>query len=231
MRPAVNMCLQIALEDYAWVNSCCRSCTAVFTGSVAVTRPFVSDVTLVCSNRAPDTCWGVDCGHGSCSGGTCRYDAGYSGTQCENSRPLFVVQSGPCRASTDDAGCVGRANGYDRNEDCEIIVEGSGGTIQSCSVFALNGRGSPATGDYVLIPGAAGDCGFGDSGTSCGGKYDGHRCPVGVQLASGQSFSFHSDNEAQGYYNNGRNIFWNGVVPSPDYAAHGGLGGGWEICF
>ena len=46
MRPAVNMCLQIALEDYAWVNSCCRSGTAVFTGSVAVTRPFVSDVSL-----------------------------------------------------------------------------------------------------------------------------------------------------------------------------------------
>eukprot|EP01051_Picozoa_sp_SAG22_P006008 SAG22_NODE_378_length_11517_cov_26.335523_7_plen_136_part_00 len=128
-------------------------------------------------------------------------------------------------------GCVGRANGYDRNEDCEITVEGSGGTIQSCSVFAVNGRGSPATGDYVLIPGATGHCDFADSGTSCGGKYDGPHCPVGVQLASGQSLSFHSDNEAQGYYNNGGNIFWNGVVPSPDYAAHGGLGGGWEICF
>jgi len=46
MRPVVNMCLPFALEDYAWVNSCCRSGTAVFTGSVAVTRPFVSDVTL-----------------------------------------------------------------------------------------------------------------------------------------------------------------------------------------
>ena len=40
------MCLPFALEDYAWVNSCCRSGTAVFTGSVAVTRPFVSDVSL-----------------------------------------------------------------------------------------------------------------------------------------------------------------------------------------
>ena len=29
------------------VDSSCRSDTAVFTGSVAVTRPFVSDVTLV----------------------------------------------------------------------------------------------------------------------------------------------------------------------------------------
>ena len=46
MRPAVNMCLPFALEDYAWVNYCCRSGTAVFTGPVAVTRPFVSDVSL-----------------------------------------------------------------------------------------------------------------------------------------------------------------------------------------
>ena len=36
----------ICARGYAWVNSCCRSGTAVFTGSVAVTRPFVSDVSL-----------------------------------------------------------------------------------------------------------------------------------------------------------------------------------------
>ena len=34
------------------VDSGCRSDTAVFTGSVAVTRPFVSDVTLTCTCRA-----------------------------------------------------------------------------------------------------------------------------------------------------------------------------------
>ena len=48
----VDMCLRIALEDYAWVNSCCRSGTAVFTGSVAVSRPFVSDVSLPISRVA-----------------------------------------------------------------------------------------------------------------------------------------------------------------------------------
>ena len=41
------MCLPFALKDYAWVNSCCRFGTAVFTGSVAVSRPFVSDVSLL----------------------------------------------------------------------------------------------------------------------------------------------------------------------------------------
>ena len=34
------------------VDSGCRSDTAVFTGSVAVTRPFVSDVTLTCTCQA-----------------------------------------------------------------------------------------------------------------------------------------------------------------------------------
>ena len=37
--------------NYAWSISGCRSGTAVFTGSVAVTRPFVSDVTLHPPNR------------------------------------------------------------------------------------------------------------------------------------------------------------------------------------
>ena len=46
-----NMCLPFALEDYAWVNSCCRSGTAVFTGSVDVTRPFVSDVSLLVAHK------------------------------------------------------------------------------------------------------------------------------------------------------------------------------------
>ena len=45
MTPAVNRCLPFALEDYAWVNYCCS--TAVFTESIAVSRPFVSDVSLV----------------------------------------------------------------------------------------------------------------------------------------------------------------------------------------
>ena len=47
MRPAVAKCLLIALENYAWSISGYKSGIAVFTGSVAVTRPFVSDVTLV----------------------------------------------------------------------------------------------------------------------------------------------------------------------------------------
>ena len=46
MIPAVAKCFIIALGNYAWSVSGYRSGTAVFTGSVAVTRPFVSDVTL-----------------------------------------------------------------------------------------------------------------------------------------------------------------------------------------
>ena len=44
---------------------------------------------VVCSNRAPDPCWGVDCGqHGRCSGGACHCAAGFTGSHCE-------VNSGP----------------------------------------------------------------------------------------------------------------------------------------
>ena len=63
MAPAVNRCLPFALEDYAWVNYCCRSGTAVFTESIAVSRPFVSDVSLAGS-------WS-SCASAPCSSSPC----------------------------------------------------------------------------------------------------------------------------------------------------------------
>ena len=47
MIPAVAKCFIIALGNYAWSISGCRSDTAVFTGSVAVTRPFVSGFAVI----------------------------------------------------------------------------------------------------------------------------------------------------------------------------------------
>ena len=39
---------------------------------------------VVCSNRAPDPCWRVDCGqHGSCRGGSCQCETGYEGSSCQ----------------------------------------------------------------------------------------------------------------------------------------------------
>eukprot|EP01043_Picozoa_sp_COSAG02_P029541 COSAG02_NODE_1842_length_10700_cov_148.785869_5_plen_631_part_00 len=51
---------------------------------------------VVCSQRAPDPCWGVDCGgHGTCRSGACQCHDGYSGRQCQQAPdPCLGVDCG-----------------------------------------------------------------------------------------------------------------------------------------
>eukprot|EP01052_Picozoa_sp_SAG31_P022371 SAG31_NODE_1776_length_7300_cov_10.281905_7_plen_466_part_00 len=63
---------------------------------------------VVCSSRAPDPCWGMDCGeHGTCSGGSCRCERGYSGRRCET--------LDPCSGNT--CGTNGRCEPCSRGEN------------------------------------------------------------------------------------------------------------------
>ena len=73
---------------------------------------------VVCSNRAPDPCWGMDCGeHGTCSGGVCRcVDADYieSGGQC-----TLTVAAQHGIAIWRAGGCTNLPSPPDtRNHDC-----------------------------------------------------------------------------------------------------------------
>eukprot|EP01050_Picozoa_sp_SAG11_P004731 SAG11_NODE_309_length_10941_cov_5.580520_5_plen_108_part_00 len=98
--------------------------------------------------------------------------------------------------------CVGRwPGGCLENEDCEIVVVGSGGgTLGACPVFDTEGS------DCVTMPN--------------GSHHSLGECPAGVWLSLGENVGWHSDEFAQGYTGG------NGL-PYKEHSAGGGL----QLCF
>ena len=75
--------------------------------------------------------------------------------------------------------CVGRPQGYGRDEHCTISVSGGGGYVRPCTVFDTE-----RLVDYITMPD--------------GSVRDGSDCPVGVPLAPGDVLNWESDYNAQG---------------------------------
>jgi hypothetical protein len=125
----------------------------------------------------------------------------------------FTVTSGLC-AISDGGRCVGRPNGYGRNEDCTIIVGGGGGVLGECGVFdTQNGV------DYITLPD--------------GSRHWASDCPAGAALAPGDNIGWYSDFSWQGsvgnIFNTDNGCAGKGTCGLP-YSGNR-LGGGWQICF
>ena len=124
--------------------------------------------------------------------------------------PFFVVTSGPCVAY---GGCVGRPEGYRKDEHCAITVGGGegGGVLGPCTIFDTGG------GDDLTLPD--------------GSLHGGSDCAVGAALAPGETLSWVSDGINQGTERgpNGSGCAAKGTCAMP--YSHDGLGGGWVICF
>ena len=79
----------MSLDDMSSYDRLYTTCT-----SSLPTEPLLRALAL-CSSNAADPCFGVDCGeHGSCAGGTCQCEAGYSGAACAVADPCAGVDCG-----------------------------------------------------------------------------------------------------------------------------------------
>ena len=85
-----------------------------------------------------------------------------------NSGPCTILQSGQC---------VGRPNGYDSNEVCQITVTSSQ-VLGACPIFDTE-----ASWDHLTIQGA---------------DYDGDDCPQGILLDAGSVIEWTSDWSSNG---------------------------------
>ena len=80
---------QMSLDDMSSYDRLYTTCT-----SSLPTEPLLRALAL-CSSNAADPCFGVDCGmHGSCAGGSCQCEAGYSGAACDVYDPCMGVDCG-----------------------------------------------------------------------------------------------------------------------------------------
>ena len=125
----------------------------------------------------------------------------------------FSVTTGLCTIS-DGGRCVGRPGGYGSFEDCTIAVGGGGGVLGECGVFdTQNGV------DYVTLPD--------------GSRHWASDCPMGVQLAPGDSINWYSDFSWQGsvgnHWNTDNGCSGAGTCGLP--WSGNTIGGGWQICF
>eukprot|EP01045_Picozoa_sp_COSAG04_P012453 COSAG04_NODE_839_length_9957_cov_18.873504_5_plen_419_part_00 len=126
----------------------------------------------------------------------------------------FAVASGPCTISMGGR-CVGRPDGYQKNEHCTITVGGGGGgALGPCPVFDTANYN-----DDVTLSGEE------------RGHY-GSDCPEGAALAAGDALNWTSGSSAQGSvgsYNYDNGCAAKGTCGLP--YSRLGLGGGWELCF
>ena len=88
----------------------------------------------------------------------------------------FTVNSGPCTI-LQSGQCVGRPNGYDSNEVCQITVTSSQ-VLGACPIFDTE-----ASWDHLTIQGA---------------DYDGDDCPQGILLDAGSVIEWTSDWSSNG---------------------------------
>eukprot|EP01052_Picozoa_sp_SAG31_P016501 SAG31_NODE_1095_length_9928_cov_5.441042_4_plen_167_part_00 len=88
---------------------------------------------VVCSANPPDPCFEVDCGeHGSCDGGTCQCEQGYSGVSCA----IFD----PC----DGVDCGGHGHCVGGSCHCEASYSGSRcANLREEGVSGIGGYHSP----------------------------------------------------------------------------------------
>jgi hypothetical protein len=145
--------------------------------------------------------------------------------------PVFTVSSGPCAVS-EGGRCVGRPQGYNGHDSCDIHVSGGGGVLGPCRVFDLqSGAGSDQSGtfgDYIQMPRDD----INPNAMRCPGcttHFDSD-CPMGFSLRTGDYVRFRTDGNWQGTvgrYDDGCQAKGTCGLPWSE----NGLGGGWEICF
>ena len=126
--------------------------TVTFTQCERPNTPYIIN-----NNCTPDPCHGVDCGeHGSCSGGTCQCDVGYSGERCETD--INECASDPCQ---NGGTCTDMVNGY--TCDCAPGYSGTDCESSVCDeITCMNG------GRCSVVDGSARcDCVDGFTGDIC----------------------------------------------------------------
>ena len=119
---------QFSLAQMAGYDQLFHTCTRALP-----TEPLLRAL-VVCSANPVDPCFEVDCGeHGSCDGGTCQCETGYSGGSCDVFNSCFGVD------------CGGHGQCVRGSCQCEAIWTGD-----SCSELSCDGSASapcPSCGD------------------------------------------------------------------------------------
>lgn len=133
----------------------------------------------------------------------------------------WTVHSGPCEVFGPDGSCVGRPNGYNPNERCEITAHG-GGKVSSCPVWNIDWTiEMPCFSAGLFIDQVIGSA-FTTEGCGTG------ECPVGHVLGDGDPVVWQSDGGIQGNIDPRDPGLIRGTSPAAVEGA--GLGGGWALC-
>lgn len=167
------------------------------------------------------------------SGRTCTNYELASGANGFVERCLDYDDTPPCTVS-DGGRCVGRPHGYGQDEECNIVVGGTGmGLLGGCGVFDLSTAFPP---DMITLPSDTGCEGLSEHSyaserlSRCG--HSGSNCPTGEALVAGDSILWTSGHGCQG---GGGCSVSNGCASAGLCAeqpfSEEGLGGGWQICF
>eukprot|EP01050_Picozoa_sp_SAG11_P016446 SAG11_NODE_2246_length_3639_cov_1.957062_4_plen_325_part_00 len=146
---------------------------------------------VVCSSNSADPCSGVDCGeHGSCDGGTCQCEVGYSGENCEVADPCAGVdcgEHGQCVAGTCEC-----EQGYS-GESC--------GVLDPCAEVECGGHGRCDGGTCTCESGySGGACEVSNlPPTSCGQFYESEGFVAGLYMIQPAQTSFQVYCTVDGY--------------------------------
>ena len=120
----------MSLDDMSSYDRLYTTCT-----SSLPTEPLLRALAL-CSSNAANPCFGVDCGeHGSCAGGSCQCERGYSGGACEVVDPCAGVECGGHEHCAD--GSCECESGYDMTPGAQPVCEEQ----QRCPELASPGHG------------------------------------------------------------------------------------------